>query len=155
MAQTIGYSVISSLEEGFLHQPSPSVWHYDIATAIRYETEKQAWAAANRRKSALAAVVRVFHDDAGQLDYEQLKPADSAVGGSWIVIISIGTVPGVNHYVTSAGKRISISNARADARGFATEKGAQRAAELVNAINGWSARLERVTAEVVAFKPRQ
>lgn len=155
MAKTIGYSVISSLEEGFLHQSSPSVWHYDIATAIRYETEKQAWAAANRRKFALAAAVRVFHDDAGKLDFEQLKPADSAIGGNWIVIISIGTAPGVNHYVTSAGKRISISNASADARGFATEKSAQRAADMVNQINGWSARLERVTAEIMAFKSRQ
>lgn len=151
MTKTIGYSVISDLEEGFLHQPSPSIWHYDIKSAMRYETEKEAWAAANRRKSSLAVPVRVIEDESGKLDYERLHPVDKAVGGSWIVSVSLEQRPGITHYVTSAGKRISISNARVDAKGFSSEKNAQRAADLVHTIQGWSARVERVTAEILLF----
>lgn len=68
MTKTIGYSVISDLKDGFLHHLAPSVWHFDISTAIRYETEKEAWAAANRRKSSLALPVRVVEDESGKLD---------------------------------------------------------------------------------------
>ncbi|EQM80913.1 hypothetical protein [Stutzerimonas stutzeri] len=151
MAKTIGYSVISDLKDGFLHHSSPSVWHFDISTAVRYETEKEAWAAANRRKSSLALPVRVIEDESGKLDYERLRPIAKAVGGSWIVLVRLEGSPAITHYVTSAGKRISISNVRLDAKGFLSEKAAQGAADLVNTIKGWSAQIERVTAEIVAF----
>ncbi len=42
MAKTIGYSVISDLEEWFLVQSAPSLWHFSIDTAIRHATEKEA-----------------------------------------------------------------------------------------------------------------
>lgn len=155
MPETIGYSVLSDFESGFLHQLSPSVWHYDLETAIRYETEREARSAANRRKSSLAAAVRVFRDDTGKLDYERLKPTGNAVGGSWIVKVRIATMPRISHYVTSAGKRVSISSLRSDAKGFASQAKAQGAVDMVNAISGWSAEAEQVTAEILEFPGRK
>lgn len=151
MPKTIGYSVISDLEEGFLVQAAPSVWHFSIDSAIRYETEKEAWAAANRRKFALAASIRIIEDDEGTLDYERLEPTIKAKGGSWIVKVSLERPADRTHYLIRAGRKITISTLRQDAKGYTTEGAAQRAADLVSSSPTMKAQIERVTAEIVAF----
>ena len=151
MPKTIGYSVISDLEEGFLVQTAPSVWHFSIDSAIRYETEKEAWAAANRRKFALAAPVRIIEDDEGTLDYERLESIVKAKGGSWIVKVTLERPADRIHYLMSAGKKITISTSRQDAKGYTTEGAAQRAADMVSSSPTMKAQIERVTAEIVAF----
>ena len=55
------------------------------------------------------------------------------------------------HYLMSAGKKITISTSRQDAKGYTTEGAAQRAADMVSSSPTMKAQIERVTAEIVAF----
>ncbi|WP_167144606.1 hypothetical protein [Pseudomonas sp. OTU750018] len=55
------------------------------------------------------------------------------------------------HYLMSAGKKITISTSRQDAKGYTTKGAAQRAAGLVSSSPTMQAQIERVTAEIVAL----
>jgi hypothetical protein len=125
-AEVIGYAVESELEEGFLVHASPSVWHFDLASAVLYETPNQAWASAKRRSSALAKAVEVVREPDGSLSWKPAADPAKATEGDWVVWFEL--IPGGDRmYVVKNGKRVIASKHLADAKGYKTKLAAEMA----------------------------
>jgi hypothetical protein len=150
MADTTSYAVYSDLEEGFLIEKSPSMWHYDPSYAIRFSTEKEARAAAGRRQFAFAKPVRLLEVD-GTIDYEPLAENAKAEGGAWIVLVKNASSPERLHYLMSIGKRLKLSTSSTDAKGYKLERFARNAADLIGLMPGLTAEAKQITAKILAF----
>jgi len=81
-AEVIGYAVESELEEGFLIHTTPSVWLFDLESAVLYGTPSQAWTSAKRRYRAVARAVEVVREADGSLSWMPVAdPAKPCVRG--------------------------------------------------------------------------
>jgi hypothetical protein len=147
---TDSYVVYSDLEEGFLIEKSPSMWHYDPSYAIRFPTEKEARAAANRRQFACAKPVRLRE---GTFDYEPLAENAKAKGGTWIVLVKNASEPERLYYLMSTGKRLRLSTSATEAKGYKLERLARNAADSIGSTPGLMAETKQITANILAFPP--
>lgn len=145
----LGFAVYSDLEEGFLIGTGPSLWHFDYDAAIRYESEKEARTAANRRSASLAKAVRIIEVD-GRREMEPLADAQPERGG-WTVVVTDPKLPKRPLYVTSAGKRIGLSTESQQAKAYKQEAKAQQVADTLNASGRFSAEIKQITADIVKF----
>ena len=152
MSDTNSFAVYSDREEGFLIEKSPSLWHYDPSYAIRFATEKEARSAASRRQAAFAKPVRLLEVD-GTIDYEPLAQNAKAAGGTWIVMVTDVRTPERRYYLMSTGKkRLKMSTASVDAKGYKLERFARRAADLVGLTPSFTAEAKQLTAEILTFR---
>lgn len=150
MKRVIGYGVESDFEGGFLVEASPSLWHYSVEAAIRYETPAQAWAAANRRQHALAAAIEIIQEEDGSLTWEPLTRPSKAEGGSWVVSVKLKP-EARTMYVVSGGKRVKLSTERIDGKGYKLQSAAEKLARDLTE-KGMVAKAEQITAEVVPIR---
>lgn len=145
----LGFAVYSELEEGFLIGTGPSLWHFDYDAAIRYESEKEARTAANRRSPSLAKAVKIVEVD-GRLEIEPLPDRQPEKGG-WTVVVKDPQMPQRTLYVTSGGKRIGLSTESQQAKSYKQEAKAQQVADTLSASGRFSAEIKQITAEIVKF----
>lgn len=150
MKRVIGYAVESDFESGFLVEASPSIWHYSLEAAIRYETPAQAWAAANRRQHALTTAIKIIQEDDGSLIWEPLTRPNKAEGGSWVVSVQLKPEARAM-YVVSGGKRVKLSTEKIDAKGYKLQSAAEKLANDLTK-NGMVAKAEQLTAEVLPIR---
>lgn len=150
MGKVIGYGVESGLEGGFLVDVSPSHWVYCLEAAIRYETQSQAWAAANRRQHALAAAIEIIQEEDGSLAWEPLPLPSKATSGSWVISVQLKPEARIM-YVVNGGKRVKLSSERIDAKGYKLQSAAEKLARDLTE-KGMLAKAEQITAEVIPIR---
>lgn len=150
MSDTFGYAVYSELEERYLQQLRPSEWHYDLASAVRFDTEGAARAACNRRQAMLAVPIRIYQTGE-RLSFDLLPRVVAPAGGLWVVRLKDAKTPSRDWYAVSVGKMVKITTESQGAKGYKTEAGAQAAAAKVNAIPGMTATAVQITAKVIPF----
>jgi|GEM_PF-3095736 len=122
--KVIGYAVESEHEEGFLVHASPSVWHFDIESAVLYETPAQAWASAKRRRSMRACAVEVVREGDGSLSWEPVADPATATEGDWVIWFELKT-GSQRLYLVKTGKRMIASDRRTDAKRYKTKQAAE------------------------------
>ncbi|MGV8865125.1 MAG: hypothetical protein ACOH2T_28790 [Pseudomonas sp.] len=148
------FAVYSDFREGFLVGVGPSLWHYDVECAIRFETEKEARTAASRRHSELAVAVRLLEPD-GKVEFEPLAKLDKAPPGTWVVTIKYPKAPGKPFYLVSGGRTVKMSTSPDDAKGYKFERDAIKAVEAINKGGKLQAEAHQKTAQVLSFpRPR-
>jgi hypothetical protein len=140
-AEVIGYAVESELEEGFLVHASPSVWHFDLASAVLYETPNQAWASAKRRSSALAKAVEVAREPNGSLSWKDVADPAKATENDWIVWFE-PKIGSKRMYLVKSGKPMRASTRRTDAKGYKTKQAAEMVARKFDGISAGVEQLE-------------
>lgn len=148
---TIAYAVYSELEEGFLVEPSPSLWHFGISSAMRYATDTEARTAAAKRRSALAIPVRLYEAD-GEICWEPIPAKAPPLGGTWIIRIEDLDTPGRIWYLVKGGAKLSISMREEDAKPYKTEAAAIKAQDQVNVAKSFRAERIQITAKVLPFR---
>ncbi|NWB98947.1 hypothetical protein HX882_23935 [Pseudomonas gingeri] len=144
------FAVYSDFREGFLIGVGPSLWHYDVNCAIRFESEKEARAAAGRRRSDLATAVLLKMLD-GAEGFEALPKLEKAPPGTWIVTIKYVKAPGKLFYLVSGGKAVKMSTSPDDAKGYKFERDAIKAVEVINKGDLLQAETHQKTAQVLSF----
>jgi hypothetical protein len=145
----LGFAVFSEIEEGLLVGAKPSLWHFDFDSAIRFDTERAARTAANRRPASLARAVKIVMVD-GQLGMELLADPQPKKGG-WIIVVSDSQLPQKPFYVTRAGKFIDLSTKPQQAKGYRQEAKARQVAESLNASERFTSTVRQITAEILRF----
>ena len=146
------FAVYSDFREGYLIGTGPSLWHYDVTGAIRFQTEKEAHTAAARRQSDLAIAVRLTERN-GEVDFEPLPKPEKAAPGTWVVTIKYDKAPGKLFYLVSGGKKVRMSTSPEDAKGYKLERDAKKAAETINTGGHLQAVAQQRTAQLLSFPP--
>lgn len=144
------FAVYSDFREGFLIGVGPSLWHYDVQCAIRFETEKEARSAAARRHSDFAIAVRLKVTDSNW-DFEPLAKIEKSPPGTWIVTIKYAKAPGKTFYLVSGGRLVKMSEDPEDAKGYKFERDARKAVDGINAGAQLQAEAHQKTAQVLSF----
>jgi ribosomal protein L9 len=145
------FAVYSDFREGFLIGVGPSLWHYDVDCAIRFETEKEARTAAARRQSDLAVAVRLKEID-GVMEYEALVKIDKALPGTWTITVKDARAPGKLYHLVSSGRVSKMSTSSDDAKGYKLERDAIKAAEAINKGGLLQAEVHQKTAQVLSIQ---